>query len=196
MMTSTNMKRRQFFQAALAVAAGSAVLLGQGPVTVSSGMEYPKIDAVMADQAAVPEVKFFSAAQLAALRKLSELMMPGAGLEAGVPEFLYFWVGPSPAGPRKIYTAGLDALNKAAGTRYKKALAELSEVEAASVIEPFVKIAWNFVPPAEPLAHFLQQAKKDIRAAAMNSREFAAGQASAGGGRRQDGMGTYWNSLD
>ena len=79
MMTSTNMKRRQFFQAALAVPAGSAVLLGQGPVTVSSGMEYPKIDAVMADQAAVPEVKFFSAAQLAALRKLSELMMPGAG---------------------------------------------------------------------------------------------------------------------
>src|SRR5450755_4518324 len=94
-MIPTSMKRRRFFQAALALPAGSA-LLAQQPVPAPgpppgggpgapgpSGMEYPKIDSASPDQAAAPILHFFSAPQLAALKRLSDLLMPGGDGKPG-----------------------------------------------------------------------------------------------------------------
>jgi hypothetical protein len=170
-------------------------------------MEYPKIDAAFPDQAAAPVLHFFSAQQFAALKRLSDLIMPAGGdkpgaIDAQAPEFLDFLIGKSLADRQKIYTAGLDALNKQSMSHHKKPFAELDTVTATALIEPAMKQPWNYIPPADPLAHFLQDAKRDIRTATMNSREYATASAAAGadsggrGGRRQGGMGLYWYSLD
>ena len=164
-------------------------------------MEYPKIDTTFPEQAATPVVRFFSAPQLAALKRLSDLLMPRTATAPGaidsqVPEFLDFWIGKSPASQQKIYLAGLDALNKQASTKYKKPFADLDETAAAALIEPAIKQPWNYVPPADPLAHFLQEAKRDIRTATMNSREYANAGDGSRGSRRQGGLGMYWYSLD
>jgi len=209
------MKRRRFFQTAIAIPTGTALLAQQEPspkptqqpreMTPPSApsMEYPKIDGSMPDQAAAPVLHFFSAAQLAALKHLSDMIMPAGdkpgALDAQVPEFLDFLIGKSPADRQKVYTAGLDALNKLSMAKEKKPFPELDAAAAAALIDPAMKQPWSYVPPADPLAHFLQQAKADIRTATMNSREYAvAGAADGGGrgGRRQGGVGLYWYSLD
>ena len=216
-MIPITMKRRRFVQAAIALPAGS-VLLAQQPAPPATppqappgpgfgpgaaGMDYPKIDTTSPEQAAMPVVRFFNAPQLAALKRLSDLLMsrtattPGA-IDAQVPELLDFWIGKSPASHQKIYSTGLDALNKQASAKHKMTFADLDDTAAAALIEPAIKQPWNFVPPADPLAHFLQEARRDIRTATMNSREYAtAGSGDGGrGGRRQGGMGMYWYSLD
>ena len=100
-------------------------------------------------------MRFFSATQLAALKRLSDLLMPRTAstpgaIDAQVPEFLDFWIGKSPTGQQKIYTAGLDALNKQSLTKYKRAFAELDDTAAAAVIEPAIKQPWSYVPPSDP----------------------------------------------
>lgn len=217
------MKRRRFFKTAIALPAGAALLAQQPqpkePATKPTGqpremtpapaptMEYPKIDAAFPDQAAAPVLHFFSTQQFAALKRLSDLIMPGGAdkpgaIDAQAPEFLDFLIGKSLADRQKIYTAGLDALNKQSMSHHKKPFAELDAPTAAALIEPAMKQPWNYIPPADPLAHFLQEAKSDIRSATMNSREYATASAAAGaegggrGGRRQGGMGLYWYSLD
>ena len=161
-------------------------------------MEYPKIDSVSAEEAASPVVHFFSATQMADLRRLCDLLMPKTAavpgaLDAKVPEFLDFWIGKSQAAQQQIYTAGLDALNKAAAAKFKRPFADLDDSSAAAVLEPGIKVPWSYNPPADPLAHFLQEAKRDVRNATTNSREFVR---AGSGGRRQGGMGMYWNPLD
>ena len=164
-------------------------------------MEYPKIETVTAEQAAVPVARFFTGPQMAALKRLADLLSPHTGatpgaLDAGVPEFLDFWIGKSPAVAQAVYTKGLDALNKQAAAKHKKSFAELDDATAAGLIEPAVRVPWSYVPPQDPVAHFLQEARRDIRSATMNSREYLAASAAGGGGRRQGGMGMYWYPLD
>lgn len=198
------MKRRRFVQAAVGLPAGVS-LLAQQPVPsqlsmpgAPTGMEYPKFDTSSAEQAGTPVARFFSAQQLSALKRLSDLMMPRTAstpgaIDAQVPEFLDFWIGKSPAAQQKIYTLGLDSLNKQASAKHKKPFADLDDATAAALIAPAIKQPWNYVPPADPLAHFLQEAKRDIRSATANSREFST---VASSGRRQGGMGQYWYPLD
>ena len=209
-MIPNTMKRRRFVQAAIGLPAGTALLAQQPAVPpqppsagATTGMEYPKIDTVSAEQAATPVVRFFAAQQLASLKRLSDLLMPRTAsapgaVDAQVPEFLDFWIGRSPAGQQKIYTQGLDTLNKQALAHYKQPFADLDDAAAAALIAPAIQQPWNFVPPADPLAHFLQEAKRDIRSATTNSREYSTAASSDGGrgGRRQGGMGMYWYSLD
>ena len=81
--------------------------------------EMPKIEVGVADAGAETVPHFFSAPQLAALRRLSELLLPAMGetpgaLEARAPEFLDFLIGESPAERKQLYRAGLDALNAGA----------------------------------------------------------------------------------
>jgi hypothetical protein len=54
---------------------------------------------------------------------------------------------------------------------------------------------WTFDPPADPLTRFLRAAKQDVRAATMNSREYAAA-AGSSGRRSAAGLGLYWLPLD
>jgi hypothetical protein len=168
------MKRRNFVRA-LVAAPVAPVLLAQQPAPAPAPAEAAKLETAVAEEAAEPLPHFFSKAQLDALRKLCELLTPGA-LDAGAPEFLDFYLGVSGADRQHIYRAGLDALN----TR------GFAEVDA------LLRAPWTYEEPADPLARFLRVAKVDVRTATMNSKQNSANAAT---GRRGGGTGMYWYPL-
>jgi hypothetical protein len=197
------MKRRRFFQT-LAAAPAATALLGQQqpaapPAPRPADSEDLKLDTAVADQVADSVPHFFNVPQFAALRKLSGLLMPPinnapGALEAKAPEFLDFLISESPADRQRVYHAGLDALNVQAAKRYQKPFAELDAEQADALLAP-LRLPWTYVPPADPLAHFLAVAKADVRAATVNSREYNTALPS-GGGRRMGGTGLYWYPID
>ena len=161
--------------------------------------EMPKLDVSVADAVAESPKRYFNPAQFAALRKLSEILMPAindapGALEAGAPEFLDFLLSESPADRQTLYKSGLDGLNAQAKKQFGKAFADVSAPEAVTLMAP-LKQQWSFVPPADTLARFLWAAKQDVRAATLNSREYSTG-SGGGGGRRGSGTGLYWSALD
>jgi len=110
------MKRRRFIQALAATPAAPALLAQQ----VQPSQQAPPAEASLRyslpDAAAEPVLHFFTAQQFAALRKLSDFLMPpvnGApgALEAKAPEFLDFLLSQSPADRQQLYRSGLDVLN-------------------------------------------------------------------------------------
>ena len=176
------MKRRNFVRALVAAPAAPALLAQQpapAPAARPAEIEVPKLETAIADETSEPIPHFFTKAQFTALQKLCELLTPGS-LDARVPEFLDFYVGASPAAKQHIYRAGLDAANAHGFGDTEALLAPL-------------RVAWTYEEPADPLARFLRVAKVDVRAATMNSKQFAG---AASTGRRGGGTGTYWYPLD
>jgi hypothetical protein len=197
------MKRRRFIQtlaAAPAIAAPASIEpLAQSPAGAQRPQEEaPKLEFASLDAAADTMPRFFNAQQFAALRKLSDILlpplngMPGA-LDVGAPEFLDFLISKSPADRKQLYTAGLNALNAQATKRFGKAFADVEEAQAAELLAP-LRQPWTYEPPADPFARFLREAKQDVRTATMNSREYAT--AGSTGGRRGGGIGQYWYPID
>jgi hypothetical protein len=197
------MRRRRLLKA-IAAAPAAPALLAQQPRASSAQATagdpaQTRLESTVPDAAAVTVPGFFTPPQLAALRKLSELIMPPmngnpGALEAGAPEFLDFLIGRSPAARQQIYRAGLDALNAQARKRFQKTFAETDAAQSAVLLAP-LRDPWSPEPPSDPLARFLQEAKRDIRTATLNSREYSAA-AQGGGGRRFGGGGLYWRPLD
>jgi len=196
------MNRRSLMKPALAAPAATALIApppaaAQGPAGTPAA-DTAELATAIADDAAEARTQFFTAPQLAALRKLSDLIFPAIGeqpgaLAAGAPEFLDFYIGASPAARQALYRNGLDALDNGAKKRFRKPFSELESSQAEALLEP-LKQPWTYHPPADPLAHFLREAKADIRTATMNSREFSA--FTSRGSRRGAGMGLYWYPLD
>ncbi len=151
---------------------------------------------VSPDNVAEPETRFFTAAQFAALRKLSDLLMPPmrgnpGALDAAAPEFLDFLVGVSPADRQALYRNGLDALNARAKKQFNKGFADLDAAQCDAVIRPLLApVPWTHEPPKDPLQHFMAAAHDDIRTATRNSREW-----NTSGGRRGGGQ-LFWNPVD
>jgi hypothetical protein len=198
------MKRRRFIQA-LAVTPAMAlpgVAEAKAPqrsgAPASQGEEGQRLETAALDAVAESTPRFFNAAQFATLRKLCDILqpplngMPGA-LDAGAPEFLDFLISKSPAERQQLYRAGLDALNTQATRQFKKSFAEVDEAQAGALLAP-LRQPWTYTPPADPLAHFLREARQDARTATVNSQVYVA--AAASGGRRGGGMGQYWLPLD
>lgn len=217
---SLTMKRRRFVKSLAAVAPAATLIAQQAPAPGNPGQpapgvplnpaqpvqppaprpagELPKIDVTVADVAADPTQKFFTPVQFAALRKLSSMLMPPlegrpGALEAKAPEFLDFLMSRSPADEQQVYKAGLDALNGQAMKRFKKNFADVDAAQADELLAP-LRAPFTGVIPTEPLARFLHAAKRDVRTATVNSREYAA--AGGSGGRRFSGAGLYWFPLD
>lgn len=195
------MKRRRFIQTiaaapALAVPVATPVLAqppGQRPAPEAS-----KLEMSVADAAADTTPRFFTAPQLAALRKLSDILMPPlnnlpGALEANAAEFLDFLIGQSSAERKQIYRTGLDLLNAQATRQFKKPFAEVDAAQASTLMAP-LKQSWTYEPPTDPFARFLREAKQDVRTATQNSREYNT--AGSAGGRRGGGVGQYWYPLD
>lgn len=140
------------------------------------------------DEAGESVQRFFTAPQFAALRKLSDLLMPAlrgnpGALAAGAPEFLDFLLAVSPADRQKLYRTGLDTLNARAKKQFDKPFADLTAEQADKVIRPMlVVVPWVKEPPKDALQHFMFAAHDDIRHATQNSREWA--DAAAASGRR------------
>jgi hypothetical protein len=206
------MKRRGFVKA-LAVAPAVPAVLAQQPAPNARPpappepasrpapvpAETPKLELAIPDDVAEMQPRFFSAPQYAALRKLSEILMPRIGdvpgaIETGVPEFLDFLISQSPNDRQALYRDGLDALNNATKKRFSKTFADVNAEEAASLLAP-LRQQWTYDPPSDPLARFLWATKQDVRTATVNSREYTIAAAS-GGGRRGSGVGLYWYPLD
>ena len=200
------MKRRRFIQA-LAATPAAPVLIAQAPPAPSVAKTIPSAssDAPLVyaapDTAAEPVLHFFTAQQFAALRKLSDLLMPaGSGpngapgaLEAKAPEFLDFLLSQSSADRQQLYRIGLDALNAQARRRFAKAFAGVDAAQADMLLAP-LRDPWTYDAPADPVAAMLRAAKDDVRRATTNSREWNL--AAAAGRTRGGGAGLYWLPLD
>lgn len=159
----------------------------------------PTLTPSIPDDVAETTPRFFTAAQFAALRKLSDIMMPPmknapGALTAGAPEFLDFLIGHSPKDRQQVYQAGLDALNAQSQKQFRVPFANVDATQAATLLAP-LHAPWTYDPPSDPIARFLREAKVDIRTATTNSREYSAAAAS-GPGRRFGGGGLYWYPLD
>jgi hypothetical protein len=174
------MKRRRFVQSLPLLSSTSALLAHQEVATP--------------DAVAKPVPRFFSAPQLAALRRLSDIVMPAiagtpGALEAGAPEFLDFLIGASPLPRRALYRSGLDALNSRAIAAFGKAFHALDTQSAATLLTPLLD-RWTWKDPKDVFAAFLRTAKADILTATVNSREWIAVVSQRS--RNANGIGTYW----
>ena len=160
--------------------------------------EIPKLESTEADAAAEMRPNFFNVQQFAALRRLSDLLMPAVkgqpgALETGTPEFLDFLIGSSLPDRQQLYRVGLDALNAQAKKRFDRPFTELETAQAETLLTP-LREPWTYEPPADPLARFLRAAKQDVRTATVNSREGSSTNASSG--RRGGGTGQYWYPIE
>ncbi len=178
------MKRRGFVQSIPFLYASPALF-----AQAVAQQTVAKIETSSAGAAGQPVPHFFAAAQMAALRRLSGIIMPAIGnapgaKEAGAAEFLDFLVGESPVSVRTLYRSGLDALNTRATTKYGRGFAALDDTQADTLLSP-LREAWTWKEPADPFAVFLRHAKADVLTATTNSREWVT--ASGRGGN-----GTYW----
>jgi hypothetical protein len=200
------MKRRRFVQSLIAAPAVPAAMLIQAsaqdsarPVPPPVAPTTPKLETAIADDAANTVTHFFTPPQLAALRKLGDIILPSingapGAAEANAAEFLDFLIGQSLEDRQKLYRSGLDQLNTQAAKTFSKPFADLEASQAGALLAP-LRSAWTYDPPANPFARFLREVKQDIRTATMNSREWVTA-AGATGGRRGGGVGLYWYPLD
>lgn len=208
------MKRRGFFKTFAALPAANA-LIAQTPQTrpqipsaepprqppAAGRSNIPNFEETASEAVADSQTGFFTAPQFAALRRLSVLFMPPmngnpGGAECQAAEFLDFLIGASPADRQKLYRDGLDLLNSNANKGFQKGFADLDDTQADAVVRPLLTpIAWEYDLPTDSGQHFIAQARRDIRTATQNSREWATA-AEAAGRRRFGGGGTYILPID
>lgn len=163
-----------------------------------SSSEIPKLQETAPDAVGDGVPRCFSAAQMAALRKLAGIVAPKMGerpgaLDAGVPEFLDFLIGASASERQTLYRAGLDRLNSEAHARFGKNFAALTAEEAKPVLAPLTQ-PWTYAGSSDPYVRFLCDAKDDIIQATVSSREYA--RVMSRRVRSAGGMNLYWLPLD
>jgi len=192
------MKRRRFLQAIAASSAVPALLAQGGPAGLQAEREIPELQVTAAETIADAAPRFFTGQQFVTLHKLSDTVMPPmygnpGALDAGVPAFLDFLIGVSPAETQQLYQRGLIALEGNARRQHGRSFAELGAPEVEAILQPLL-VPWTYDPPSDPLEHFFRQAQEDIETATVNSREWAEASAQSGsrGGRR----GRYVEPID
>ena len=212
------MRRRDFVKAIVAATATAKAALGQqaapvapttpsaapaapGPVPWMRGLTEVKplpITPLVPDAVAQTDVHFFTAQQLATLRRLSEVLMPPmrdypGAKEAGAAEFLDFLIGASPADRQQMYQSGLDRLDTEAKQHFGVAFAAVSASQADQLIRPWLKTWMLDHPPTEPYAQFINIAHSDIRTATVNSQAWSDAASAKG---REPSMGLFWYPID
>jgi gluconate 2-dehydrogenase subunit 3-like protein len=210
------MKRRRFVQSLAAVPAAAlaqqpappAAPAAQTPQAAGGrgggrfAQDIPKLEFSDPNLAGQPVARFFTAQQFAALRRLSDLLMPRMGanpgaLDAGAPEFLDFLIGVSPPDRQRLYRDGLDLLHNRAKKQFSKSFAELDAAQADKIIRPLmVPVPWVKEPPKDPALHFMSAAHEDIRTATHNSREWSAAVEASGRRGGFGGGGQYVLPID
>jgi hypothetical protein len=194
-------------------AAPAAPLIAQQPATPQAPAAVPAqgrgfgpgngpamLEVTPSDSVSETVARFFTPPQFAALRRLSGLIQPPlkgnpGALDCGVPEFLDFLIGVSPAGQQQLYRGGLDALNAQAKKQFSKSFADLDDGQAHTILQPMlVAVPWPKDPPKDPLKQFMFAVREDVPMATRNSPEFA--EAAANSGRRGGGGGLVWNPID
>ena len=214
------MRRRDFVKAMVAASASAKAVLGQqstvpvapsvpaavppapqtapGPVPWMHGLMEVKplpIGSTVADAVAQTDAYFFNEAQLATLRRLSEILMPSlrgypGAKEAGTAEFLDFLIGVSPASRQQMYQSGLDRLDAEAKQHFGVAFSRVDKTQADQLIRPWLRTWMTDHPPTEPYARFINIAHSDIRTATINSEAWSKAR------QRAPEMELYWFPVD
>lgn len=189
--------------AAPAVAASTALpKVAAAPVPWMEGLMQMKplpIGSLSPDAFAATNVHFFTAGQLATLRRLSEVLMPRLGEypsanEAGTPEFLDFLIGVSPPERQKLYQSGLDRLESEATQHFGVSFAAVSAEQADQLLRPWLRTWMTDHPPTESYADFINIAHSDIRTATTNSQAWS--DAAHATGKRAANTDVFWYPVD
>ena len=197
------MRRRNLLRSAMlapaAVAIPAAVPAAAAQQYGSAAAEPGDVNLVVNAPSLVGDQRttFFDALESAALRALANTLVPPfdgkpGAVESGVPEFFDFAIGESGAERQQLWRTGLNELDarsvQAFGMRFEK----LSSEQAGKILEP-LKAKWTYYGPDEPFDKFLWEARTEMLAATLNSREYA----EANTGRRAAAASNYyWRSLD
>lgn len=206
------MQRREFLLAIGPIALTPKLLLAQqagtapapppaAPVPWTLGLNpaTPLPQTVVADEVALTDLRFFSAVQMATLRKLAAVMLPPLGskpgaLQAAAPEFLDFLLSVSSANRKQVYQGGLDWLESQAQTQHKRSFASLEETQAGALIQPWLRTWMTDHPPSEPHADFINIAHSDIRAATINSKLWC--DAPSRGAQEETPAELFWQPIE
>jgi len=152
-----------------------------------------------ADEAATAELRFFTAAQMSTLTRLSAVLLPPlagkpGAVEAETPQFLDFLIASSPEARQKFYSGGLDRLDSAAQQKYKTAFAKLDDAQAGELLQPWLRTWMSDHPPAEAVAAFINIAHDDIRNATVNSKAWLT--VPSVGAEERTEVALYWMPIE
>jgi hypothetical protein len=147
------------------------------------------------DAVARTETYFFNDQQMAALRRLCEVLLPPlkkypGAIDAGTPEFLDFLISVSPADRQQMYQSGLNWLDAEAKEQFGVAFSAVTASQADKLIRPWLTTWMMDHPPSEHHRKFINVAHSDIRTATINSQPWS--EAAAKDGERTLGEGLYW----
>lgn len=167
--------------------------------TAQAQFHTPNIPPSVPDVVALTDTHFFSPVQYATLGHLCDILMPAlngypSAADAGVPEFLDFLIGASPADRKKMYTMGLDRLQADAMKQFHVPFSKASAQQADTLIRPHLETWMTDHPPREPYKMFMNVAHRDIRTATINSQVYSA--AAVAAGERAPGVGLYTRPVD
>jgi hypothetical protein len=191
------MNRRTILRSIVAAPAAAA-LQAQAPASTPAPVDdTPKVETTVPDAATDPLPRFFTREQFAALARLSDLLEPASpttpgAKDARAAEFLDFLLSQSPPARQTLYRVGLDHLNVESAHRFSQPFAALDPAQAAQVLSPLAR-PWTYEDPADPLEHFLREAKADVQQATRNSYEFIS--VAAKRSRGASGVGEFWYPL-
>lgn len=194
------MKRRSVLKA-LTTLPAATLLGGQQPVvppkpTPAAMEEIPVIEATVPDLAGSTVPSFFSEAQLDALSRLSDIIVPSindvpGALAAQVPQFLDSLIGESPVARQTLYCHGLDELNARSEQRFRHSFAKTSQAEADEILNP-LRAQWT--ASSDRFVLFLRTAKDDILQGTQSSEDWIRVMSKRV--RSAGGLGTYWFPID
>ena len=199
------MRRREFIRVAVTTAAATKLLPGQQanpappppapvPWTLGLNAATPVPSTEVADAVAQAVPRFFSAAQMATLTRLSDLLMPPLGdkpgaLAAETPAFLDVFIGSSAEERKQLYRGGLDWLEAEAKKQFSLPFARLDAAQADRLLKPWLRTWMADHPPTEPHADFLNIAHGEIRSATLNSKAWSDAAESVN-------KGLYWYPIE
>lgn len=193
--------RRRTVLKALTTLPAATLLRAQQPVippkpSPAAVEEIPVIEAIVPDLAGTTVPSFFSPAQLDALRRLSDLIVPAmsnvpGALATGVPEFLDSLIRESPRQRQTLYCQGLDELNSRAELRFHHSFAKTSQIEADEVLTPLLA---HWMANQDHFVVFLRTVKEDILQATQSSEDWIRVMSKRV--RSAGGLGTYWFPID
>lgn len=181
------MQRREFVRAVLTIGVAPRLLLAQqqtvpappppAPVPWLLGLNprTPLPTVEVAENLAASELRFFTPLQMQTLTRLADVLVPPVSgkpgaLQAGVPAFLDFLIGSSPATRKQVYAGGLDWLEAESQKKSNGSFAKLDDAQAGALLTPWLRTWMSDHPPTEPHADFINIAHDEIRTATVNSR--------------------------